>query len=207
MSDSKTRLAILIDATELTQAAFAKRAALSVPYLKKLKADSGDNRRMSKKAAIAIAVAFGVDYKWLLGVGAASPISAPFGRTWSKETAAAIEGRKMSKQAREQDACVCFDWFMINVDRLARIIAKGFKDKRAMLCLSRIDSAIGGELMKEFKVPREPMKFAVAEWYSGGKPNALKSPQAVFNQISNRLEKELESEVEQTREPIKKRAK
>ncbi len=110
---------------------------------------------MTKYVAISIAAAFGVDPNWLLGQGSETPIPARFGlQQWTKEMADSIEKRKMSKVARSEDAAHCVQWYMINADRLARIITKGFKSKKTMLCLSRVESAMD-DLMKQFSVKRE----------------------------------------------------
>ena len=200
MRESKTRLATLIDATQLTQAKFANRTGLSLPYLKKLKASTGDKRSMSKKAAVSISVAFGVDYYWLIGKGRDLPIMARFGQEWTMADAESIQNRKTSKFARAEDASHCVQWFVSNTDRLARIISCGFKSKRAMLCLSRIDSAMS-DLMREFKVPSASVKFTFAEWFDGGKWNQSKSPQSITATIAEELIHEMGKEIGQTPEP------
>jgi transcriptional regulator with XRE-family HTH domain len=150
-----TRLRILINALNVTQATLAKRAGLSLAAIKQRLYDS---RPMTQHVALAIAIATGVDFHWLMGDGRRFPIRARFGQVWKPEMAEAIQERKLDRRAAEQDAHHCLVWFLINSDRMARIILAGFKRKSPMLALARLHVCMD-TLSKEFKVNPEPVKY------------------------------------------------
>jgi transcriptional regulator with XRE-family HTH domain len=73
-----SRLAVLRDEIGITQKALAARAGLSLPYIKKLEQGK---KPMSKRPAVALAIATGVDWRWLAGSGKTLPIAARLGMT------------------------------------------------------------------------------------------------------------------------------
>ena len=144
-----------MNALNVTQATLAKRSNLSLAAIKQRLYGS---RPMTQHVALATAIATGADFRWLMGEGRPYPIRARFGEIWKSEMAEAIQERKLDRRAAEQDAHHCLVWFLINSDRMARIILAAFKRKSPMLALARLHVCLD-TLSKEFKVDPEPVKF------------------------------------------------
>jgi transcriptional regulator with XRE-family HTH domain len=85
------RLRVLRDEIGITQLALAKRAGLSLPYIKKLERGK---KPMSKRPAVAIAIATGADWRWLAGEGKTYPIAATLGMAESEINSAQMAGNQ-----------------------------------------------------------------------------------------------------------------
>ncbi|HEY5043688.1 MAG TPA: helix-turn-helix transcriptional regulator [Verrucomicrobiae bacterium] len=85
------RLAILRHEIGITQRQLAQRAELSLPYIKKLEQGK---KPMSKRPAVALAIATGVDWQWLVGKGKSLPIAARLGMTESQIDSAQMAGKQ-----------------------------------------------------------------------------------------------------------------
>ena len=85
------RLAILRHEIGITQRHLAQRAGLSLPYIKKLEQGK---KPMSKRPAVAFAIATGVDWQWLAGKGKTLPIAARLGMTESQIDSAQMAGKQ-----------------------------------------------------------------------------------------------------------------
>lgn len=83
--DPKNRLALLRDEMGITQAMLAQRTGLSLPYIKKLEQGA---KPLSKRPAVAVGIATGVDWRWLTGRGKSEPIMARLGLTKAEITTA-----------------------------------------------------------------------------------------------------------------------
>ncbi len=167
--DFTTRLRFLRDQIGITQDAFAKRTALSLAYIKKLERGK---KPMSKRPAQTIAVATGVDWRWLIGKGQKDFIPARFGLTaieiaaaqgnkekpfsnetrallaegipWKKEMAETIQKSKLPKNdlAEKQEEKLYRLRHHVISGQLGFIIQAAIKQKRAPLCISKIEDFV-----------------------------------------------------------------
>jgi transcriptional regulator with XRE-family HTH domain len=182
--NSMSRLAILRFELGVTQRQLGDRAGLSLPYIKKLEQGT---KPMSKRPAVAIAIATGVHWKWLAGEGAASRIMARLGMTdadivsavknkkpskelrdklaegvpWKKEMADAIQkykGTPKTALADEQEQKIYRLRHSAISRQLGQIIQTAIRQKRAELCVARIEDFVR-ELAAE---PWLDMKNAIA---------------------------------------------
>jgi transcriptional regulator with XRE-family HTH domain len=166
--NSKSRLRVLRDEIRITQEALAKRAGLSLPYIKKLERGK---KPMSQRPAEAIAIATGVDWRWLAGKGNDFPIMARLGMTdanivlavknrkpskelrdklaegvtWKKEMANAIQNHKLNPKndkTEKLELQLYRQRHFIISSRLAQVIQLAIKKNRAELCITRIENFI-----------------------------------------------------------------
>lgn len=109
-------------------------------------------RELTYAYALRLAQQTGVGIGWLLGSGPQSPIMLS-SRRWTPGDYLRKQAEQMDASSIEWEAELCRRYFLINMDRLARILLTGIQHKRLQLAESRVAIAFG-KIAAELEIPR-----------------------------------------------------